>query len=304
MDKPVLLLMAAGIGSRYGGIKQLDGFGPSGEKLIDYIIFDAIECGFSKIIFVIRKAIEKEFFEMVLKPWKGAIPMECVYQELDNVPSWFQVPKNRIKPWGTGHAILVGSAKIASPFAVVNADDFYGRSALKQMYVYLEKFVPSKDGEYALIGYQLKNTLSPHGGVSRGVCTQNEAGYLIRLCEVSPIQKTPQGIFYTDEKGISHHLDETTLVSMNLWGFFPSFFEYLREDFEIFLKDHGDDLKAEFYVTTVIDRLIQTGIKKVKILSTNQEWFGVTYREDRSWVEAKIQELVTRGEYPENLWKI
>lgn len=304
MYKPVLLLMAAGIGSRYGGIKQLDGFGPSGEKLIDYTIFDAIQCGFSKIIFVIRKTIEKDFFEMVLKPWKGAIPMECIYQELDKVPSWFQAPKNRIKPWGTGHAILVASSKIHGPFSVVNADDFYGRSALKQMYVYLEKFVSSKDGEYALIGYQLKNTLSPHGGVSRGVCTQNEAGYLIRLCEVSPIQKTPQGIFYTDEKGISHHLDETTLVSMNLWGFFPSFFEYLREDFEIFLKDHGNDLKAEFYVTTVIDRLIQTGIKKVKILSTNQEWFGVTYREDKSWVEAKIQELVTRGEYPENLWKI
>lgn len=303
MGKPVLLIMAAGIGSRYGGIKQLDGFGPSGEKLIDYTIFDAIQCGFEKVVFVIRKAIEKDFSEMVQKPWQQKISMEYIYQELDNVPTWFQVPKNRIKPWGTGHAILVSSEKIHGPFSVVNADDFYGRSALKQMYTYLEHFTSSKDGEYALVGYQLGNTLSPHGGVSRGICTQNKEGYLTQLCELSPIQKTPDGIFYTDEKGILHALDDTTLVSMNLWGFFPSFFEYLREDFEIFLKQHGSDPKAEFYVTTVIDRLIQNGIKKVKILSTNQEWFGVTHREDRVWVAAKIQKLVNKGEYPENLWR-
>jgi len=303
MEKPVLLIMAAGIGSRYGGIKQLDGFGPSGEKLIDYTIFDAIQCGFGKILFVIRKAIEEEFSERVQKPWQGKISMEYVYQELDSVPSWFQVPKNRIKPWGTGHAILMASEKIQGPFSVVNADDFYGRSALMGMYAYLETGAPFKEEEYALVGYQLGNTLSPHGGVSRGICTQDEAGYLTRLSELSPIQKTPQGIFYTDEKGIFHPLDKNTLVSMNLWGFFPSFFDYLREDFEIFLKQHGNDPKAEFYVTTVIDRLIQNGIKKVKILSTNQVWFGVTYREDRTWVEKKIQELVAQGEYPENLWR-
>lgn len=300
MQKPVLLIMAAGIGSRYGGIKQLESFGPSGEKLIDYTIFDAIQCGFGKIVFIIRKAIEKEFSEMVRKPWQEKILMEYVYQELDNVPSWFQVPKHRIKPWGTGHAILVASEKIHGPFAVVNADDFYGREALKQIYLFLSS--SPKEEEYALVSYQLGKTLSPHGGVSRGICTQNEAGYLTRLCELSPIQKVPQGIVYTDEKGNLHSLDPTTLVSMNLWGFFPSFFEYLKEDFEIFLKKHGNDPKAEFYVTTVIDRLIQHGRTKVKILSTNQEWFGVTYKEDRSWVEAKIRELVSQGEYPENLW--
>lgn len=300
MQKPVLLIMAAGIGSRYGGIKQLESFGPSGEKLIDYTIFDAIQCGFGKIVFIIRKAIEKEFSEMLRKPWQEKILMEYVYQELDNVPSWFQVPKHRIKPWGTGHAILVASEKIHGPFAVVNADDFYGREALKQIYLFLSS--SPKEEEYALVSYQLGKTLSPHGGVSRGICTQNEAGYLTRLCELSPIQKVPQGIVYTDEKGNLHSLDPTTLVSMNLWGFFPSFFEYLKEDFEIFLKKHGNDPKAEFYVTTVIDRLIQHGRTKVKILSTNQEWFGVTYKEDRSWVEAKIRELVSQGEYPENLW--
>jgi dTDP-glucose pyrophosphorylase len=301
--KPSLLIMAAGIGSRYGGVKQLDRFGPSGEKIIDYTLHDAVLTGFGKIVFVIRRDIEKDFKEAVSDRWRGRIPMEFAYQELRSIPEGFSVPAERIKPWGTGHAILTGEAFIREPFAVVNADDFYGRSSMKKIFDFLSKTRDAEGSEYGLVGYKLKNSLSEHGSVSRGVCSADARGYLTGLVETVNIFKNGSGIFRRDENGDTHPMDGDTLVSMNLWGFTPSFFRHLECDFKEFLKNRGRDSKAEFYLTTTLDRLIRTGKKKVRVLSTDQQWFGVTYRDDRLSVERNIRELVESGEYPADVWK-
>ena len=296
--------MAAGIGSRYGGIKQLDRFGPSGEKIIDYTIYDAIRSGFRKIVFVIRRDIETDFRSMVADRWQGRIPMEFTYQEMDNaVPAGFRIPPERVKPWGTGHAILMAVSQIHEPFSAVNADDFYGWSSLQNISNYLAGIQDAGCAEYCLAGYRLKHTLSEHGSVARGVCGTDGNGYLTGLVETTNIFKNDNGIFHKDEKGHLHPMDGNKLVSMNLWGFVPSFFRHLENDFGIFLKQRGQDPKAEFYLTTVIDRLIRTGEEKVKVLSTDQRWFGVTYRDDRPMVERSIRQLVARGEYPEDLMK-
>jgi len=300
---PSLLIMAAGIGSRYGGIKQLDGFGPSGEKIIDYTIYDAIRCGFGKIVFVIRHDIESDFFGEVSDRWKGRIPMEFAYQELDSVPAGFGVPENRQKPWGTGHAILTAAPFIHEPFSVVNADDFYGRSALEAIFSFLTSIEDSERGEYCLIGYLLKNTLSEYGSVARGICSQNSLGYLESLVETLGIHREGNRILYRDGNGRLQFLDGNTLVSMNIWGFTTSYFGHLESDFRSFLEQRGRDPKAEFYLTTVIDRVIRTGLERVKVLSTDRQWFGVTFREDRPMVERNIRKLVSHGEYPEDLWK-
>jgi hypothetical protein len=300
---PSLLIMAAGIGSRYGGVKQLDGFGPSGEKIIDYTIYDAILAGFGKIVFVIRRDIEKDFNEAVSDRWRGRIPMEFAYQDLSSVPDGFNVPAERIKPWGTGHAVLTGEACIREPFAVANADDFYGRPSLKKTFDFLSENGGGTDSEYCLVGYKLKNTLSEHGSVSRGICTADARGYLTGLLETMNLFKNGSGIFRRDENGEIHPMDGDTLVSMNLWGFTPSFFRHLESDFAEFLKNRGRDPKAEFYLTVTLDRLIRTGEVKVRMLPTDRQWFGVTYREDRPTVERNIRELVSSGEYPANVWK-
>ena len=300
---PSLLIMAAGIGSRYGGIKQLDGFGPSGEKIIDYTIYDAIRSGFGKIVFVIRHDIEADFRGAVSDRWKGRIPMEFAYQELDAVPAGFNVPPGRQKPWGTGHAILTAAPLIREPFSVVNADDFYGRSSLKKIFSYLVSIANSERGEYCLIGYLLKNTLSEYGSVARGICRQDGAGYLESLVETLGIYREGSRILHPDPAGRPQALDGDTLVSMNIWGFTTSYFKHLETDFSGFLEQRGLDPKAEFYLTTVVDRVIRSGLEKVKVLSTDQQWFGVTFREDRPMVERSIRSLVADGTYPENLWK-
>jgi hypothetical protein len=301
--RPSLLIMAAGIGSRYGGIKQLDKFGPSGEKIIDYTIHDAIQAGFGKIVFVIRHDIEADFREAVTKRWDGRVPMEFAFQELDSVPAGFAVPPERKKPWGTGHAILMAASLIGEPFSVVNADDFYGRSSLKKIFNHLSSVTDPERGEYCLIGYLLRNTLSEHGSVARGVCRQDSGGYLESLVETLGIFREGDRILQKETNGRAKPMEGDTQVSMNLWGFTTSFFNHLESDFREFLRWRGLDPGAEFYLTTVVDRLIRNGIEKVKVLPTDQQWFGVTYRGDRPMVERRIRELVTGGDYPENLWK-
>jgi dTDP-glucose pyrophosphorylase len=301
--RPSLLIMAAGIGSRYGGIKQLDGFGPSGEKIIDYTIFDAIQAGFGRIVFVIRHDIESDFREAVTNRWEGRIPMEFAFQELNSVPAGFTVPSGRMKPWGTGHAILSAAHLIREPFSVVNADDFYGRSSLAKVSTHLSGIPDAGRGEYCLIGYLLRNTLSEHGSVARGICKQDSHGYLESLVETLGIHREGNRILKKDADGRETPVEGDTLVSMNLWGFTPSFFMHLQSDFLEFLRLRGSDPGAEFYLTVVVDRLIRTGNAKVKVLSTDQQWFGVTYREDRPMVERRIRELVAEGDYPETLWK-
>jgi hypothetical protein len=301
--RPSLLIMAAGIGSRYGGIKQLDGFGPSGEKIIDYTIFDAVQAGFGKIVFVIRHDIEVDFREAVTNRWEGRFPMEFAFQELDSVPSGFTVASGRQKPWGTGHAILSAAPLIHEPFSVVNADDFYGRSSLKKIFSHLSDIPDPGHGEYCLIGYLLQNTLSEHGSVARGICRQNSDGYLQSLVETLGIYREGNLILQKVADGQPRPMDGNTLVSMNLWGFTTSYFRHLQSDFREFLQVRGLDPGAEFYLTLIVDRLIRTGLEKVKVLSTDQQWFGVTYRGDRPMVERSIRELVENGAYPENLWK-
>ena len=297
-----LLIMAAGIGSRYGGIKQLDEFGPSGEKIIDYTIYDAVRVGFDKIVFVIRRDIEKDFRESVTDRWCGRIPMEFAYQAMDRIPAGFNVPPERKKPWGTGHAILSGREMIRGPFSVVNADDFYGRSALQAIRDYLSGIRDLSNADYCLVGYRLRQTLSEHGTVARGICASDENGYLTGLVETTQIFRNERGIVHCDGEGNLNPLPMDALVSMNLWGFTPSYFRYLEEDFISFLVAQGSDPKAEFFLTTTVDRLIRSGEKRVKILSTDARWFGVTYREDRSTVEQSIRECIRTGMYPETLW--
>jgi dTDP-glucose pyrophosphorylase len=302
--KPALLIMAAGIGSRYGGVKQLDGFGPSGERIIDYTIYDAIRAGFGKIVFVIRRDIEKDFREAVAEPWRGRVPMEFAFQELNGLPGGmdgFTVPPERRKPWGTGQAIWTGRTFIREPFAVANADDFYGRSALTAVARHLSDAAGEARADYALAGYRLDRTLSEHGSVSRGVCSVDAGGCLTGLVETTDIFREGGSIVRRDGEGRLHPMEPDTIVSMNLWGFGPGYFGHLEEHFREFLLERGSDLKAEFYLTTVVDRLIRSGAERVKVLSTDARWFGVTYREDRPEVERNIRDFVNRGVYPPHL---
>jgi hypothetical protein len=298
--KPTMVVMAAGIGSRYGGIKQLDQFGPSGEKIIDYTIFDAIRAGFGKIVFVIRCDIQKDFEESVTKPWSGKIPMACVFQELDAIPSRFTIPADRKKPWGTAHAVLMAEPEVDRPFAVVNADDFYGIGALRIVGEFLGK--PSESGipEFCIAGYRLDQTLSEFGTVSRGICEADETGHLRRIVERTKVLKTDSGVEYEDGEG-RHPIPPDAPVSMNLMGFTTALFPSLRTRFESFLASFPD-AKAELYLPMAMDGMIHDGTASVRVLPTDESWFGVTYREDRPFVERSIQEKIKRGEYPSNVW--
>jgi len=297
--KPALLVMAAGIGSRYGGLKQLDGFGPSGEKIIDYTIYDAIRSGFGKIVFIIRREMEDAFREAVIDRWRPC-PAVLVFQELDALPAGFTVPEGRQKPWGTAHAVLTAAPVIREPFAAVNADDFYGRDALKKVHDFLSR--SAGEEEYCLVGYRLKNTVSDFGYVARGVCEVDSRGFLARITERTKIVKSDGGISF--QEGIrTVGLSGDTLVSMNLWGFRPSFFDHLNASFRLFLEKRVDDLKAEFFLPTVVDSLIQSGKARVTVLSTDSRWFGITYQEDRPAVEKSIRRLVADGIYPDRLWQ-
>jgi len=299
--KPSLLVLAAGMGSRFGGIKQLAHLGPSGETIMDYSVFDAMRSGFGKIVFVIRKSIEDDFCNIVLKRYRNKIPCEIVFQELDTLPSGYKPPENRQKPWGTGHAILMAADIIREPFAVINADDFYGHDAFLQMGHFL-KNVDVKSNHWAMVGYRLANTLSEFGFVSRGVCCVDENNMLLNVTERTMIRRNDLGIVYQNNYNEEILLDENISVSMNFWGFTPSLFPCLNSGFENFLKNNKDTLTAEYYIPSEISRQIDEKFSDVKVISTSSSWFGITYAEEKAAASAQIRLLIEAGDYPISLW--
>ena len=299
--KQTLLVLAAGMGSRYGGLKQLDGVGPNGETIMDYSIYDAIHCGFGKVVFVIRKDFEEDFRKIILRKYENHIPVETVFQELDNLPEGFLFPAGRTKPWGTNHAIMMGKGVINEPFAVINADDFYGRHSFAVIRKELAQMA-DKQNEYCMVGFRIGNTLSESGAVSRGVCEKNDEGYLTSIVECTAIERVEGIIQNIDENGIKVVIDEHVPVSMNLWGFTPDYFGYSEELFKEFLRQHSENLKREYHIPMTVNNLITQNIARVKVLDTTSKWFGVTYASDRQQVVEKIQSLIDANEYPEKLF--
>lgn len=300
-QKPTLLVLAAGMGSRYGSLKQVDKLGPSGESIIDYSIYDAIRAGFGKIVFVIRKSIEADFRE-VFSRFSDKILVEYAFQELDALPSGYSVPADRQKPWGTGHAVLVAASKIDTPFAVINADDFYGAGSFKVMAQHLTTAHNSDKDFYSMVGYVLENTLSENGHVSRGVCEINATGHLTGVVERTQIQPMNGGIMFKDNDDSWKPLTGKEIVSMNFWGFPRSVFKELEIKFKAFIEKNIQNPKSEFYIPFAVNDMVHEGKANVKVLETNDPWFGVTYKEDKETSVAKLNELVASGVYPKKLW--
>ena len=300
--KPTLFVLAAGMGSRYGGLKQLDGLGPSGETIMDYSIYDSIRAGFGKVVFVIRESFEKDFREIVINKFKNMIDVEIVFQDINNIPEGFSYNPAREKPWGTNHAVLMGKEIIKEPFAVINADDFYGQESFQVLGDFLRS-VEGKQNEYCMVGYHVGNTLSESGSVSRGVCVVDENNNLLTVVERTHIEEKSGDIIYLDEKGEEVSIPAHTPVSMNMWGFTPDYFDYSWEFFKKFLTERGQELKSEFYIPLAVNDLIVDNKASCKVLDTNSKWFGVTYAEDRPQVVLKINELVRKGVYPAQLYK-
>jgi hypothetical protein len=300
--KPTLLILAAGIGSRYGGLKQLDRIGPSGETILDYSIYDALQSGFGKVVFIIKEAIEKDFREAFFDKLKDQVSMDYVIQEVWKVPAGIEVPASRQKPWGTGHAVLMAAGAIDGPFAVINSDDFYGRGAYHALAGYYRDWSPGSGNDYCMVGYRVANTLSEFGAVSRGVCRSDADGFLVDVVERTHIERGENGIRYL-ENGLEHPLAGETIVSMNFWGFTPSFFGYLAGGFDEFIRRNLNEAKSEYYIPTEVNRLVKDGTATVRILPCTESWFGMTYREDREIVVNSIRRLIKNGTYPENLWR-
>ena len=298
--KPTLLVLAAGMGSRYGGIKQLAHLGPSGETIMDYSVYDALQAGFGKVVFIIRKSIEKDFCDIVLQKYQRIVPCEYVFQELDSLPVGFQPPEQRQKPWGTGHAILMAADVIREPFAVINADDFYGRDAFVQMGRFLQN-TDNAGAHWAMVGYRLANTLSEFGVVSRGVCCVDENNILRNVTERTKIKRTEKGIVYQDDNA-EIVLDENLPVSMNFWGFTPTLFTCLKAGFEDFLKKNRENLTSEYYIPSEVSRQIDEKNADVQVIPTSSSWFGITYAEETASAITQIKMLVEKGVYPEKLW--
>ncbi len=302
--KPTLMILAAGMGSRYGGLKQVDPIGPSGETILDYSVYDAIRNGFGKVVFIIRKDIEHDFREIFINRFQQHIDIEWVFQETNNLPNGFTPPDGRVKPWGTGHAILMAAEKVKEPFAVINADDFYGFDAFRALNDFFTDQHASGSKDYAMVSYELQNTLSDFGSVSRGECTTDEHNWLQSVTERTRIERINGRIVYRESDGQETFLPDKTPVSMNFWGFTPGFFGHLESQFIDFLKANQGDLKSEFYIPSVVDQLIKNGRERVKVLSNSGQWFGITYKEDKPLVIRKLNELIADGLYPSNLWKI
>ena len=304
MVKPTLLVLAAGMGSRYGALKQMDGVGPNNEAIIDYSIYDAIRAGFGKVVFVIRHSFADAFTAIFNKErFGGKIEVEFVYQELDYLPEGFSVPEGREKPWGTNHALLMAAKAINEPFAVINADDFYGADAYKVIGEYLSK-LGEENNHYCMVGYAVNKTLSENGTVSRGVCGINEEGFLTSIVERTKIERNAEGTIVFHDLGEDEALEEDTPVSMNLFGFTPDYFAHSEEYFKGFLSspEVQTNLKAEFFIPLMVNKLVGEGTSKLKVLSTTANWFGVTYQADKPQLVAKIEELIEAGVYPRNLW--
>lgn len=299
--KPTLFVLAAGMGSRYGGLKQLDPLGPNGETIMDYSIYDAMKSGFGKVVFVIRKDFEDDFRNKILSKYEGHIPVEVVFQSTDALPEGFSCPADRTKPWGTNHAVLMGKDVIKEPFAVINADDFYGRDAFEVMAKELMR-ERDKKGDYCMVGFRVGNTMTENGSVARGVCDTKD-GLLSSIVERTAISYDKNhDIVFNDENGVERHLEPNTPVSMNLWGFTPDYFDYSEREFVKFLEKDINTPKAEFFIPLVVDTLINSGEATVKVLDTDSKWFGVTYAADRPGVVAKFAELHNNGTYPSKLF--
>lgn len=298
--KPTLFILAAGMGSRYGGLKQIDGLGPNGETIMDYSVYDAMRAGFGKVVFVIRKDFEEDFRKVVLSKYENKIPCEVCFQSLDKVPAGCTYNQERTKPWGTNHAVLMGKDLIKEPFAVINADDFYGKESFQVLADYLKSIEGTK-GNYCMIGYRVQNTLSEHGSVSRGICATDEKGYLTDVVECTKIEDKG-GKIVNSEDGVEQEIAINTPVSMNMWGFTPEYFDYVEEGFKRFLAENGQELKKEFYIPTLVNEMIKQGTATCRVLDTPSKWFGVTYAEDKPQFILKINELINKGVYPNKLF--
>ena len=312
MKKPTLLVLAAGMGSRYGGLKQMDGVGPDGETIIDYSIHDAVEAGFGKVVYIVREYFREQFEEIVREKYRNVrcvdgSPIEFVFvtQELDKIPAGFETNPEREKPWGTAHALLMAKDVINEPFAVINGDDFYGKESFRILGDWLRAHSDT-EGVYSIVGFELENTLSESGGVSRGVCFYDKDNILTGIAEHLNIAKESDGVVYGDNSvnGETHvRLDGKSLCSMNMWGFTPDYFTKSEEVFKIFLKEYGKELKKEFYIPYAVDSIVKNGLGTCEVISTPSRWFGVTYKEDRPAVVAKFKELADKGVYPSPLYK-
>lgn len=298
--KPSLLVLAAGMGSRYGGDKQLDKVGPTGQTIIDYSIYDAVRAGFGKIVFVIRRDIEEQFKSSFMKPLAGKVDIDYVFQDLHDLPGDYALAPDRVKPWGTSHAILVARNKISEPFGVINSDDYYGVDSFKILHDFLVN--DKDDNNYCIVGYMMGNTLSDHGHVNRGVCKVDDDGNLVNIVETRKIEKRSDGIFAPGEKRRETEFSGDEVVSMNLFGFKPSCFKYLEEEFINFVIRSAGDIKAELDIPTSLDVYVKRGEINIQVLMTEARWFGVTYREDRPFVVSSLQDMADRGIYPEKLW--
>lgn len=300
--KPTLFVLAAGMGSRYGGLKQLDGLGPNGETIMDYSIFDAIRGGFGKIVFVIRKYFEEDFRKKIISKYENHIPVEVVFQSIDKLPEGFTCPAERVKPWGTNHAVLMGKEVIREPFAVINADDFYGRDSFAVIGKFLSELPEGAKNTYCMVGFRVGNTLSESGTVARGICSTDENRHLTTVVERTEIMRINGVVSYKDENGEWVGIEDNTPVSMNMWGFTPDYFNYSEEYFIDFLKENIDKPKAEYYIPLMVNKLINDGTATVEVLDTTSRWFGVTYAADRQGVVDKLQALADSGEYPSKLF--
>ncbi|MFT5436773.1 MAG: UTP-glucose-1-phosphate uridylyltransferase [Ulvibacter sp.] len=298
--RPTLVVLAAGMGSRYGELKQLDTFTESGATIIDFSIYDALDAGFEKFVFIIRRSFEKEFKDLFSKKLEGRAEVDYVFQEIENVPGKYQNPE-RIKPWGTGHALLMAKDVVKDNFAIINADDFYGKEAFKVMADTLRK-IDRESYNFNMIAYLLKNTVSEHGFVSRGECQVNDLGFLTEVIERVHIEKVNGQLIRKDENGVMVPIDENMIVSMNFWGFTPKCFEFGVELFEKFLEENKDNLNAEFYIPSIVNEILKSEKATVEVLNSNAKWFGVTYKEDKGIVSKEIDILLNTNIYPSKLW--
>ena len=292
------------MGSRYGGLKQLDGLGPNGETIMDYSIYDAIKAGFGKIVFVIRKDFEQDFREKILSKYEGHVPVELCFQSLDALPEGFTCPADRVKPWGTNHAVLMAKDVIKEPFCGINCDDFYNRDAFQVIGKFLADLPEGSTNKYAMVGFRVGNTLSENGTVARGICSKDEKGNLTTVVERTEIMRVDGPICYKDEDGKWVPVEDNTPVSMNMWGFTPDYFEHSEAYFKEFLADPKtmENLKAEFFIPLMVNKLINEGTSTVQVLDTTSKWFGVTYAADRQDTVDRIQSLVDEGVYPNKLF--
>ena len=306
MKKPVLVIMAAGMGSRYGGLKQIDPIDKQGHIIMDFSIFDAKRAGFEKVVFIIKKENEADFKEAVGKRMESVMEVEYVFQDLHNIPEGFEVPEGRVKPWGTAHAVLSAIDVVDGPFAVINADDYYGRDAFQKIYDFLSTTEDDDKYRYTMVGYQLKNTVTENGHVARGVCTLDENDYLVKVEERTRIEKRGDGIAFTEDDGATwQELPEGAVVSMNMWGFSASFLKEIKAGFAAFLEEGlaKNPMKCEYYLPAVVTRLLVEDKATVTVLETTDKWYGVTYKEDKPLVMAAIQDMKDKGIYPEQVWE-